>query len=236
VYRSRRILIVVPARGGSKGVPLKNIHPLNGIPLIAHTAQVVRDLGCCDRCVVSTDSDEIAAVAGEHGLAAPFRRPEHLSGDRIGDLDVLRHALSTMGELDRCRYDVVVMLQPTSPLRRVRHVEEALKTLVDCGLDAVWTVSPTDPKYHPRKQLRLDAQGGLSYYELDGGAVVARQQLDPLYHRNGAAYAFDSTYLADATDPLGNNNRAIVIDEPMISIDTLQDFKDVEYLLARRDG
>src|SRR5689334_14999261 len=107
----RRVLAVVPARGGSKGVPLKNLHPLMGRPLISHVGDIVGAVGLFDRAVVSTDHPEIARVAQEAGLAAPFTRPEELSGDRISDLAVLTHALVTMEQLDDVRYDVVVMLQ-----------------------------------------------------------------------------------------------------------------------------
>ncbi|PKP79243.1 MAG: hypothetical protein CVT80_17125 [Alphaproteobacteria bacterium HGW-Alphaproteobacteria-2] len=155
VLGGKRILAVVPARGGSKGVPLKNIHPLRGRPLIAHTAGLIAGLPWIDRAVVSTDHERIAEVAEAHGLPAPFRRPEALSGDRIGDVPVLAHALEEMERRDGVLYDVVVMLQPTSPLRREADVEATVRLLVEEGRDAVWTVSPTDLKYHPRKQLTL---------------------------------------------------------------------------------
>ena len=119
----RRVLVVVPARGGSKGVPRKNLRAVGGISLVARVGHLVAELEFVDRAVVSTDDDEIAAVAEDAGLAAPFRRPEALAGDRIGDLDVLTHALATMEQQDGVEYDVVVMLQPTSPLRRADPVE-----------------------------------------------------------------------------------------------------------------
>lgn len=230
------MLVVVPARGGSKGVPRKNLRPVAGVPLVARVARLVGRLAFVDRAVVSTDDDEIAAVAEQAGLAAPFRRPAALSGDRIGDLEVLTHALEATEAADGVRYDVVVMLQPTSPLRRAAHVEAVVDKLVDGDLDAVWTVAETDLKYHPRKQLTLEGDR-LAFWDPRGSEVVARQQLVPVYHRNGAAYAISRACLLEQRSILGKNASAVVIDEPMVSIDTLDDFERVEAALrARADG
>ena len=231
----RRVLVVVPARGGSKGVPLKNIHPLAGIPLIGHVGRIVGALGCVDRAVVSTDSDQVAAVAKDWGLDAPFVRPESLSGDFISDLAVLGHATETMEALDNARYDVIVMLQPTSPLRRPEDVAEVLRKLVQENWDAVWTVSPTDIKYHPFKQVTLGSDGRLEYVDPRGATVIARQQLQPVYHRNGAAYAFTRECLLEQKTIVGRKTAAIVTGVRMISIDTLDDFRAVEEEMSRRE-
>src|SRR3546814_696639 len=130
---NRRVLAVVPARGGSKGIKLKNIRTIGGIPLVAMAGAIASEVAAIDRAVVSTDHNEIARIDEEAGLAAPFRRPEALSGDKIADWDVLQHALVTMEEIDRTQYDIILMLQPTSPGRTVRHVETALHHLVDGG-------------------------------------------------------------------------------------------------------
>lgn len=229
----RRVLAIVPARGGSKGVPLKNIHPLNGAPLITYTGQTVRAVASIDRAVVSTDHGEIARAARAAGLDAPFFRPVELSGDRIGDLEVLEHALLASEAHYGETFDIVTMLQPTSPLRRPEHVAAVLQKLVDENLDAVWTVSPIDSKYHPLKQLVL-RDGLLSLYDGGGRSIIARQQLGPAYIRNGAAYAMTRACLLEQRTLLGTRCGAVVIDEPMVSIDTLADFETVERLLNER--
>jgi len=188
MVESKRILAVVPARGGSKGVPLKNIRPVGGIPLIAHTARTISECPFIDRAVVSTDGEAIARIAEESGLAAPFRRPESLSGDRIADWDVLVHALVEMERIDACVYDVVMMLQPTSPLRKPSQLIKVLETLILERYDSVWTVSETDVKFHPLKQLVI-TDGRLDYFDPRGRDIIARQQLGKAYHRNGLAYA-----------------------------------------------
>lgn len=229
----RRILGVVPARGGSKGVHLKNLRPVAGRPLVAIVGDLIGELGWFDRAVVSTDHDEIATVAKASGLDAPFRRPDSLSGDRIGDIDVLAHALSASEADDGSRYDVIVMLQPTSPLRTAAQVAATVDKLVEEALDAVWTVSPTDLKYHPSKQLILD-DGRLGYWDPDGDKVIARQQLAPVYHRNGAVYALTRECLLEQNTLLGRRSGAVIIEHPMVSIDTLEDFDRVEAELASR--
>lgn len=230
---NRKVLVVVPARGGSKGVPKKNIREVLGTPLVAMVADIVREVPEIDRCVVSTDSDEIAQVAEAAGMAAPFRRPEELSGDRIGDLEVLQHALLASEEHDGTQYDIVVMLQPTSPLRRSAQVAETIRKLDAGGYDAVWTVSPADLKYHPLKALKIDGEV-LDLYDERGRGIIARQQLTPLYYRNGAAYAITRECLLDQKSILGTRTGAVVVDEPVVSIDTLEDFARVEEVLRAR--
>lgn len=234
-YRDRRVLVVVPARGGSKGIPLKNLQPLAGRPLVAWAGDVVRGLEWVDRAVVSTDHLLIRQTAMEAGLDAPFMRPEPLSGDRIGDVEVLRHALEATEADDGSHYDIVVMLQPTSPLRRPEHVTATVEKLVAEEVDAVWTVSPTESKSHPLKQLVVDDEGALGYYDPRGAGIIARQQLEPVYHRNGVAYALIRECLLEHGSLLGRRAAAVVIDEPNVSIDTLDDMARVEALLTERD-
>jgi len=227
-----RILAVVPARGGSKGLPRKNVLPVGGVPLVARVGAVVRDCPSIDRTVVSTDDDEIAEVAIAAGIDAPFRRPVALSGDLIGDIEVLQHALEATEADDGTHYDIIVMLQPTSPLRTAAHVEDAIAMLVTDGLDAVWTVSQTDGKAHPLKQLRLE-DGRLSYDHPDATSIVARQQLAPLWHRNGVAYVLRRACLEDGV-LLGARTGGLVIEGPVANIDDALDLAWADFLLARQ--
>ncbi|MCU4654160.1 acylneuraminate cytidylyltransferase family protein [Roseibacterium sp. SDUM158016] len=229
----RRVLAVVPARGGSKGIPLKNLREVGGRSLVAHAAAVAAAVPEIDRSVVSTDHEGIAAEAEAHGLAAPFRRPEALSGDRVGDWEVLHHALIEMERIDDCRYDIVVMLQPTSPLRTAANVRDTVVKLVEGGHDAVWTVSPTDLKYHPLKQLSVD-DGRMSFFDPRGAGIIARQQLSPVYHRNGVAYAFTRDCLLHHGSIMGPDTGAVVIEDVHVSIDTLDDIELVEAHLRRK--
>jgi CMP-N-acetylneuraminic acid synthetase len=232
VIGESRILAVCPARGGSKGIPLKNLKPFLGVPLVARVGHLVREIPMVDRAVVSTDHPEIARVAREAGLDAPFFRPEEISGDQISDAQVLLHALLEVERIDGVEYDVVVMLQPTSPLRRAEHVTDTIRMLVEGGWDAVWTVSETDSKEHPLKQLSVE-EDRLDYYDPRGAEIVARQQLLPVYHRNGVAYAMTRRCLVEGGNIKGERTGALVIEGQMVSIDTLWDLELAE-LIHRR--
>ena len=231
MINGRRILAVVPARGGSKGIKLKNLRKIGGIPMVARVGMIVKEIELIDRAVISTDHEEIAKVARESGLAVPFFRPPKLSGDIISDLEVLTHALQTMEEIDNCQYDIIVMLQPTSPLRTAKHVVDTINKLIDGNYDAVWTVSETDPKAHSLKQLTL-LNDKLDYYDSDGAKIIARQQLKTLYHRNGIAYAIKRECLLEQKSIKGKRASALVIKEPVISIDTEMDIKLAEFFLS----
>jgi CMP-N-acetylneuraminic acid synthetase len=237
MIKGQRILVVCPARGGSKGIPLKNLQPFLGVPLVAKVGHLVAEIPGIDRAIVSTDSEEIAKVAIESGLEAPFFRPEDLSGDRISDLEVLSHALIEAERLDEVHYDIVVMLQPTSPLRQAEHVQDTINMLIDGDWDAVWTVSETDSKNHPLKQLTVK-DGRLDYYDQDGKRIIARQQLIPVYHRNGVAYAIKRSCLLDQKSISGDLTGALVLEGNLVSIDTYWDLELAEFIYSKqqRDG
>jgi CMP-N-acetylneuraminic acid synthetase len=229
----RTILVVVPARGGSKGIPLKNLRQVAGRSLIAHVGAVIRELPEIDRAVVSTDHTGIAAEAEKAGIAAPFLRPEDLSGDYIGDVDVLGHALLETEAIDRRIYDIILMLQPTSPLRTAEEVSASIRMLVSGDFDSVWTVSPTDSKAHPLKQLTV-SDGVLDYYHPSGANIVARQQMQTVYHRNGVAYAITRSCLLGQRTIKGGRTGALVTEGHHVSIDTEWDLELAELLLVRR--
>lgn len=236
MWEGCRVLAVVPARGGSKGVPLKNLRKVGGVSLVERAGAVVARLDYVDRAVVSTDHEDIVKAAERSGLCAPFRRPEALSGDLIGDHAVLTHALDCMEELDQRHYDIVLMLQPTSPLRTPEQVTATVRKLVAGGYDAVWTVSETDLKYHPLKQLVIDDAGELGYYDPEGQDITARQQLRRVYHRNGVAYAVTRACLLEHGTIKGNKTGAVTIDGPIANIDHEEDISHAESLLRELDS
>jgi CMP-N-acetylneuraminic acid synthetase len=128
------------------------------------------------------------------------------------------------------------MLQPTSPLRHPEQVRACLAMLIEGGWDAVWTVSRTDPKNHPLKQLRLGDAGELDYYDPEAASIIARQQLSPIYHRNGVAYALTRECLAEQRSLKGRRAGALVLDGPHVSIDTLSDLALVEWIATRAEA
>jgi CMP-N,N'-diacetyllegionaminic acid synthase len=234
MLENKRILAVVPARGGSKGIPLKNLKVVGGISLVERVGRVVKQMRIIDRAVVSTDHEEIRRVAVESGLAAPFNRPECLSGSTIGDWEVLNHALAATEVTDGVSYDVILMLQPTSPSRTAAQVERTVRCLIEGEFDAVWTVSETDSKGHPLKQLTITDDNALEYYDPRGSSIVARQQLSPVYHRNGVAYAFTRQCITQQKSIKGKRTGALVIREPVANIDSELDLQWAEFLLNCR--
>ena len=163
MFEGRRVLVVVPARGGSKGVKLKNLREVGGVPLVALAGQVAKALPWVDRAIVSTDHEGIAKVAEEAGLACPFLRPEDISGAIISDWQVLIHALTEMERIDAVTYDVVVMLQPTSPGRTPEHVTATMEHLVKGGFDAAGADAPAlaGHGHEPVRRVRGDQGQGL---------------------------------------------------------------------------
>ena len=231
MIKNKRVLVVVPARGGSEGIKLKNLIKIKGKPLVAIAADFLKRLDFVDRAVVSTDHSEIARIAENSGLAAPFVRPKDLSGDTVGDIPVLSHALLEMEKIDKTTYDIIVMLQPTSPLRKPKHVSDTVKKLIDGKFDSVMTVSKTDSKGHPLKQLVVkDDQ--VKNYDEKAKNIVARQQLNTLYHRNGIAYAFTRDCVLNQKVQMGKKASALVIDESVINIDTMWDVKLANWIIS----
>jgi CMP-N-acetylneuraminic acid synthetase len=236
MFKGHSILVVIPARGGSKGIQRKNIYPVLGKPLISYTIDVCKDLTWIDEVIVSTDDLEIAKLVESLGVKVPFLRPKEISGDFISDHQVIKHALFEVERLKSREFDFVMMLQPTSPLRSCSDVESTINYLIEGGFDSVWTVSPVDSKYHALKQLTISDSKRLEYFSSEGEGVIARQQLNPTFIRNGVAYAMARSVITDGSSLLGNSPGALVIDSKQISIDTLEDIKTVEAYLSLKDS
>lgn len=237
MFNGSRVLAIIPARGGSKGIPKKNIAPVAGKPLISYTTEFAQNLPWLDATVVSTDSKEIAEVATQTTGVNVIWRPEELSGDRIGDHPVLHHALLAQEEETGERYDIVLMLQPTSPLRTVNDVESCLTGLHDGDWDAVWSVSTTELTYHPKKQLALSPDGKLGFVIPGSHEIAARQELEPVFHRNGVCYAFTRDFLVNSDSTYSEaKTSAVVTPGAHISIDTPEDLATVEKIILNGRG
>ena len=234
MLNNKTILCIIPARGGSKGIKLKNIQKINGVPLIGYIKPIIDDLDIIDKAIVSTDNQKIADIALSLGLEVPFFRPNDLSGDSVPDLYVLRHALEEMEKISNKLYDIILMLQPTSPLRKSKHVRDAIQKLIDGNFDSVMTVTETDSKAHPLKQLIIE-KDKLTNYDNKAKEIITRQELNKLYHRNGVAYVFSRDCLLnqDTLINMGKNASAIIIDEPTVNIDTKMDLELASYLLGK---
>jgi CMP-N,N'-diacetyllegionaminic acid synthase len=230
------VLGVVPARGGSRAIPRKNLALLGGRPLLAWTAAAARASRRLDRVVLSTDDAEIAEAGRGLGLEVPFLRPPALAADETPMVDVLRHVVAALeGEGGR-PIDVVVLLQPTSPFRRAEHVDAAVETLLRTGADTVVSVVEVPHQFSPASVMRLDGDR-LTPYE--GGPMILRRQDKPrVFARNGpAVLAIRRDVVVRKGALYGDDTRAYVMSaEDSIDIDGPDDLDRAAWLLARREG
>lgn len=188
-----------------------------------------------DRVIVSTDCDEIGQCAEKYGVAYPFKRPQALSGDYVGDFDVIYDSFFKAEEFFGTKFDYVILLQPTCPLRIKDDIIYSLNHIFNFNFSSVWTVSETDLKYHPLKQLKGSESGHLNLFHPQGQSIVARQQLETTFTRNGACYILSRDCVIRKLGMLNNNTGFVVINRSLVSIDTIDDFKLVETILIRNE-
>jgi CMP-N-acetylneuraminic acid synthetase len=227
------ILGVIPARGGSKAIPRKNLAPLGGRPLIAHTLEAARLSRRLTRVVTSTDDAEIAATVRALDGDVPFLRPARLAADDTPMLDVLVDLLESLAEREQYRPGVAVLLQPTSPFRRAEHIDAAVDLLVSSGADSVVSVTPVPHQFTPPSLLRLDGDR-LVPWAADG--PLRRQDKPPLFARNGpAVVAVRRHVLLDQRTLYGADTRGLVMARAeSLDIDDAFDLELAELLLAAR--
>lgn len=225
------VLAVVPARAGSKGLPGKNELPLAGKTLVARAAEAARASGVVDRAILSTDSERIAAIGREAGLEVPFLRPPELARDETPMQPVIEHAVI---ELERGgeRADVVLVLQPTAPLRTGAHVARAVALLEETGADSVVTVVEIPKHLSPHYAMRIDG-GRLAPFLPEGASVTRRQDVEPAYTRDGTVYAVRRNVLVERHDLYGDDCRPLVLDaSESVNVDTAEDWKEAERRLS----
>lgn len=232
---NKRYLGVIPARGGSKGIPKKNIKDMNGKPLIAYTIEAANaaiEHGVLSRCVVSTDSEEIADVSHRHGADVPFMRPEYLGGDTIKSVDVILHALSFL-ENQGEHYDAVVILQPTSPMRTADDLIAGIGMFDEGSRDSLIAVYE-DVKANGFNYYRMgeNYEGIAEHKEHNTG--IRRQEMKPMYVRNGALYISSIELLKDRKLIIGDVPLLFVMPkERSIDVDSLLDFEYIELLMKK---
>jgi len=231
-----KILGVVTARGGSKTIPGKNLKLLGGRPLIAYSIEAARQSGMFDRTIISTDDEAIADVAEALGCERPFMRPASLGRDDTPHLPVMQHAVDTLRH-EGYDADAVMILQPTSPLRRPEDIRRAVDLLEATGADSVVSVTRVPDHYNPMRTVRVDA-GGLATMFVDGAPVrtrpVRRQDVPAAWAIDGAIYLFRTAVLSAAQPSLyGDSTAAFVMPPPYgINIDDLDDWQQAERALA----
>lgn len=229
------VVAIIPARGGSKSIPRKNIKLLAGVPLIAYSIAAAKATRSITRVIVTTDDDEIAAVARQWGAEVPFIRPPDLAQDETPDLPVFVHALSWLALHDGYLPDVIVHLRPTTPFRRLSHIERALDILTHFSdVDSVRSVSV--PSQNPFKMWVVGPDGQMS--PLIKGPVpeaynLPRQQLPAVYLHNGYVDVIRRHTLLELNSMTGTHIAPLILNpEDLIDIDSPTDWQLAEYLLT----
>jgi CMP-N,N'-diacetyllegionaminic acid synthase len=229
-----RVLGLVPARGGSKGIPRKNIRTLQGRPLLAYTADAARESQVLTRTILSTDDPEIAEAGRQCGLEVPFIRPEEFARDDTPSLAVVQHALKWLEEL-RESYDVVCLLQPTHPLRRGSDIDGCVELLVRECADSVITVVPLGPEYNPyRVYLRTDS-GELQLATGKAAPIYRRQELPAAFRREGSVYATRVPVVLEGNSLYGSRILGYPVEASRsVNLDNFEDWSRAEAMLASR--
>lgn len=229
---SMKVLGVIPARGGSKGIPRKNIFPIAGKPLIQYSIEEARKSAKLTHCIISTDDDEIAQVARACGGDAPFKRPPHLATDHAQSYEVVIHALEFMEARHKIEYDVIVLLQPTTPLRRSEDIDQAISILENYQADSVVTLCDVGAM-HPSRMYYIGGQAGTNKMRPllpEGSSMIPRQELEKVFIRSGDIYAISRASLLANKSLIGIDPYALEIPlERSINIDSWNDL----YLFER---
>jgi len=229
------VLAIVPARGGSKGIPGKNLKPIRGQSLVARAARAVAESGVVDRAVCSTDDPQVAADAKRAGLVVPELRPAALAADNARSIDVWRHVWLDIERREGRRYDVSILVEPTSPLRRPDDLRRTLAALLDNDAKAAATVSPTPAHFTPHKTLTVGGDRRIGFYLPEGARFSRRQDIPAYYHRNGVCYAARRDTILEHGTILEEDCVAVVLDRPVVNIDEPFDLEVAE-LLAQREA
>ena len=225
-----KILAVITARGGSKGIPQKNLRTLLGKPLIAYSIQAALQSKTLNKIIVSTDNETIAHISKKYGAEVPFLRPKHLATDTATSLSVLQHAVRYLANRQDYLADIIVCLQPTSPLRSAEDLDQAVTLCIRTSADSV--VSLCKVEHHPYWMKKVVEGRVYSLMEEDDKSYPRRQDLPPVYQLNGAIYVTKRKVLMEEERVLGEHTLAYIMpQERSIDIDTPIDLKLAELIM-----
>lgn len=226
-----RVLGLIPARGGSKGVPGKNIRPLCGKPLLQYTAEAALAARHLSRVILSTDDEKVARVGEQCGLEIPFLRPAALAQDQTPMLPVVQHALSCLESLGE-RFSAVCLLQPTNPLRRSEDIDGCIELFEREGADAVVTILSVPHEYNPHWVYFQRDDGTLRISTSEREPIPARQSLPAAYHREGSVYVTRTSVITDGQSLYGERLLGYLVDQDhSVNIDSPDDWERAESLM-----
>ncbi|AFL69174.1 CMP-N-acetylneuraminic acid synthetase [Sulfurospirillum barnesii SES-3] len=226
MYKNKKILALITARGGSKGIPNKNIKSLGGKPLIAWTIDEAKKSSYIDRLILSSDSEEIMQIAKSYGCSVPFVRPRELASDTSSSIDAILHAINTINE----DFDYLMLLQPTSPFRRVDDIDKVIEQAIDKGIELM--ISVVKFKKHPSYLYKIENNVLVPY--IDTNKQLRRQDMPETYEHNGAIYFSTVTYMRE--NKTYNHLKAVPFEMfgmANLDIDTQEDWDYAEYLIQK---
>lgn len=228
MYKDHVVVCVIPARGGSKGLPGKNIKMFCGKPLIAHTIEQAKQSRYIDRAIVSTEDEEITRISLEHGAEVPFIRPIELAGDSVATLDVLLHAINWFENEDQYLFDILVLLHVTTPLRSVEDIDKSITLLVEEKADNIFSVAEAHRNpYFNMVEIKKNGYVAL----VKKGNYTTRQESPLVYDMNSSIYAWWKELLKEKKNIfLEKSIIYIMPKERSIDIDDDLDFRIAEYL------
>lgn len=228
MYQDKKIIAIIPARMGSKGIKDKNIKHFAGIPLLAHSVEVAKKSDIFDEIFVSTDSPVYGDIAKQYGAQVPFYRPQNLSQDSSQAYDYVEHTIQTYKNMLNQTFDYFVVLQPTSPIRLKSHIEDVISLLVDEGRDAVVSVCEAD--HIPQIYNHLPEDGCLYNFYTEDKTSFNRQDFGKYYKLNGSIYAMKvSAFLQHRSYYIQNSKAYLMEKEFSMDIDS-----ELDFMLAER--
>lgn len=225
------VLVVIPARGGSKGIPYKNIKPLNGKPLICYSIDVARQYTTDDNICVTTDDDKIIQVVEDYGLKVPFKRPDYLATDTCGSNEVIQHAYKFFTDKGY-HYDAIILLQPTSPFRKLSFIREAV-ALYDDNIDMVTSVCPAacNPYYDGYEE----TAEGLLHISKGDGNIARRQEAPSVWQLNGSIYVINpKSLMGKGMGKFTRIKKYAMSEIYSVDIDNMLDWMMAEMILSER--
>lgn len=226
-----RILGIIPARSGSKGVPGKNTRLLGDKPLIAYTIESALLANGLSDVIVSTDCENIAEIAKEFGASVPFIRPAEFARDTSKSIDVVLHALDKMNEMGKL-YDAVLLLQPTNPFRPVGFIDKCINKFNESEFDSLISVLPVPHEYNPHWVFKSDIKECLKIATGESDIIPRRQDLPSAYYRDGSVYITKSSVLQNKNSFFGDKLGFVEANiQTHVNIDTLKDWELAEYKL-----
>nr|WP_315145690.1 acylneuraminate cytidylyltransferase family protein [uncultured Flavobacterium sp.] len=231
-----KILAIIPARGGSKGVPGKNIKLLGGKPLLAYTSEIALQSNYLTAIMVSTEDESIAVVAKNLGIIVPFVRPLALAQDDTPTIDVIIHALQWY-EKQTIFFDAVCLLQVTSPFRTLAFLDKAIEKFIASGCDSLVSVQKVPHEYNPHWAFEVNEDGNLKIATGEDHIISRRQELPMAYHRDGSIYITKTEALLAAHSLYGKSTAFIESDpEFYVNIDTMEDWEKAEKMIQNRSA